>query len=127
MDVLIDTNVLIWLDRRSRKLSSKAQGLVEDRRNILIVSAASAWEIAAKQRKGKLTGDVSASTFVATYEARELPVTLADGEFAGALEWSNPDPFDRMILAQAERRGLILITGDRAMFNYPAVATVAAI
>ena len=127
VEVLVDTNVVIWLDQRSRPLSPRAQSIVEDRNNRLLVSAASAWEIATKQRKAKLSAGISVPSFVAAYDAEELDVTVADGELAGALIWPNNDPFDRMILAQAERRGLTLITSDRAMMLYAPVAIVAAV
>lgn len=66
----------------------------------------------------------SASSFIQRYDVQELVVSVADGELAGELDWPNPDPFDRMILAQAERRGMTLVTSDGLMRSYERVAMI---
>ncbi len=124
MKLLLDTHVLIWLDADPDRVNPKTKALLSDSANTLYVSAASAWEISAKRRKGSLPQHLSAQAFLEAYEAIELPVTIADGELAGELELAHSDPFDRMILAQAQRHGMSLVTSDGVMRAYQGVAIV---
>ena len=124
MNVLIDTNVLIRLDQDPRLPRDDAQRIIKDRGNKIFVSAASPWEIEIKRRKKKLVMELSGREIMADLGFEDLPITAEDGELAGRLAWFNADPFDRVILAQAERRSLTLLTADRAMTAYTPVATV---
>jgi PIN domain nuclease of toxin-antitoxin system len=124
LNLLIDTHVLIWLDTQPDRVRRDARRALDDGANTVFVSAASAWEIGAKKRKGKLHAKTSASSFIQRYDVQELVVSVADGELAGELDWPNPDPFDRMILAQAERRGMTLVTSDGLMRSYERVAMI---
>jgi PIN domain nuclease of toxin-antitoxin system len=81
----------------------------------VMVSAASAWEIAIKTRLGRVDGDplLSAwSDIIGDMTATELPIDAGDAILAGRLPWEHRDPFDRMIVAQAARRNLTVATGD---------------
>ena len=126
MDLLIDTHVLIWWDARIPRLGSQARSLISDRANRILVSAASVWEIAIKRRQGRLTFSGSIAETVRANGFEALPCDLDDAEFAGELAWAHTDPFDRMIVAQAQRRTLPLITADRAMMAWPSVAMIPA-
>lgn len=126
MDYLLDTHVLIWLDLQPHRVNESVRALIDDTNNRVYVSAASAWEISAKRRKGALPPNLSAALFLANYNVSELPVTIADGELAGDLDLDHADPFDRMILAQAQRRGMTVVTSDRIMRSYARVAIVSA-
>jgi PIN domain nuclease of toxin-antitoxin system len=126
MDFLLDTHVLIWLDLEPHRVGKTARALIDDPSNRVYVSAASAWEISAKRRKGALPSHLSGASFVANYSVSELPVTIADGDLAGLLNLDHADPFDRMILAQAQRRGMTVVTSDRVMRSYEGVAIVSA-
>ncbi len=126
MDYLLDTHVMIWLDVEPHRVSRTARALIDDPNNKVFVSAASAWEISAKRRKGALPSHLSGATFLANYRVSELPVTVADGDLAGDLDLDHADPFDRMILAQAQRRGMTLVTSDSVMRAFPGVAIVSA-
>ena len=126
MNILLDTHVLVWLDTEPHRVSRATRALIDDMSNTIHVSAASAWEISAKRRKGALPSHLSGASFLAGYRVIELPVTVADGDLAGDLDLAHADPFDRMILAQAQRRGMTVITSDRIMRSYPGVAIVPA-
>lgn len=116
--VLLDTNALLWLVRSPDLIAPQALAVVEDPANDLFVSAASAWEISIKTRLGRLDGSGILSSWKETLEsmaAQELAMDSADATLAGQLNWEHRDPFDRMIVAQATRRGLAIATSDRVL------------
>ncbi len=113
--VLLDTNVLLWLVSTPDKISDSARQLLHDPETELMVSAASAWEIAIKTRLGRLDGEPLLSAWsdvVADMTATELAIDAGDAILAGRLPWDHRDPFDRMLVAQAARRNLTLATRD---------------
>ncbi len=126
MNYILDTHVLIWLDAEPDRVDRRVRTLIDDPTHKVYVSAASAWEISAKRRKGALPAHLSAASFLASYQVNELPVTIDDGELAGDLDLDHADPFDRMILAQAQRRGMTVVTSDRIMRSYAGVAILSA-
>lgn len=117
MELLVDTHVLIWGMAQPDRLSTAAADALADSDVAVLVSAASAWELATKVRIGKLPGGESLVLDYARnlerWLARELPVSSADALLAGALSWTHRDPFDRMLAAQALRRGCALVSSDR--------------
>ena len=122
---LLDTHVLIWAATRPDRLSELARTLVEDPANPLLVSAASAWEIATKYRLGKLPGS---ARLVADYRgvlgtlgARSLAITDEHALAAGSLSGEHRDPFDRMLAAQAVLENLEILTTDRCLAGLPGV------
>lgn len=113
--ILLDTNALLWLASSPDRLSTTAREILEDQRNQLYVSAASAWEVAIKTRIGRLNGAPLLHAWtdvVAGMNAVDLAIDAADAAMAGQLDWAHRDPFDRMIVAQAARRGLTIATSD---------------
>jgi len=119
---LLDTHALLWWLTDNPAISQKAKNLIEERGNEVLVSAASAWEIATKVRLGKLS---QAETlvqdfggFVARARFEELPVTSQHAVRAGLLPGPHRDPFDRMIVAQCEAENLPLISRDRIFDQY---------
>lgn len=117
MRLLLDTHVLLWALRDPARLSTTARELIEDASVELLVSAASAWEIATKHRLGKLP---DASPMVLSYSrsldrlgAHEVPIESRHALAAGELEWDHRDPFDRMLAAQSILDGFPLVTSDR--------------
>ncbi len=118
MRLLLDTHALVWAVGESPRLSRRAISAINNRRNYLFVSSATAWEVATKFRLGRLP---EASLVVRGFEshlhelgAEELPVTVEHALLAGSLEGDHPDPFDRMLAAQAMIEGLQIVTNDPA-------------
>ena len=117
MRFLLDTHTLLWCLSSSPSLSVRARRLVEDGSNEIFVSAASAWEIATKVRLGKLpTGEELIADF-GRYLARlgfdDLPVSVSHAVRAGTLPGEHRDPFDRMLICQAQSENLPIISNDR--------------
>ncbi|HTS35449.1 MAG TPA: type II toxin-antitoxin system VapC family toxin [Candidatus Solibacter sp.] len=117
MRFLLDTHTLLWCFSSSPSLSVRARRLVEDGSNEIFVSAASAWEIATKVRLGKLpTGEELIADF-GRYLARlgfdDLPVSVSHAVRAGTLPGEHRDPFDRMLISQAQSENLPIISNDR--------------
>jgi PIN domain nuclease of toxin-antitoxin system len=113
--ILLDTNALLWLVTAPEKVSDSAREVLSEPTTEVMVSAASAWEIAIKTRLGRLDGDplLSAwSDIVADMTGTELPIDAGDVILAGRLPWEHKDPFDRVIVAQAARRNLTIATSD---------------
>ena len=119
--VLLDTHVLLWWFQASRKLSPKALSVFRDPETTVLVSAACAWEISIKHEAGRL----DAADLIANFEARlegdrfvELPITVAHAIRAGALKESHKDPFDRMLIAQAQCEDVPVLTTDKRFEEY---------
>ncbi len=116
--VLLDTNAFLWLVNSPEQVVESAMDVLADPCNELFVSAASAWEIAIKTRLGRLDGSgllASWDDILAAMLAQELTIDAGDAALAGQLNWEHRDPFDRMIVAQATRRGLAIATSDRVI------------
>jgi PIN domain nuclease of toxin-antitoxin system len=120
--LLLDTHALIWWLGGDRSLSRPARNAIADNANTVLVSAASAWEIATKHRSGKLplAGALAADLAgaLATQGFAGLPITLQHGEAAGRLPGPHKDPFDRMLVAQALSEGLVLVSNEAAFDAY---------
>ncbi len=115
MNLLLDTHVFLWWDRQDKALNAAARALIGDPTNQVFISAASIWEIAIKRCLKKLDFRGSAVAAIAANGFHELPILPIDAETAGALVWQHGDPFDRMLVAQAQRLGLTLATADAAI------------
>ncbi|OBJ78166.1 twitching motility protein PilT [Mycobacterium gordonae] len=129
MRLLLDTHVLLWLVSAPNKIDASAREVVEDPRNEVFVSAASAWEVAIKTRLGRLDGEPLLSAWgdvIADMAARDLAIAADDAIFAGRLNWDHNDPFDRVLVAQAARRSLTLMTHDREMLRAALTPTIQA-
>ncbi len=118
--VLLDTHALLfWLDGDPR-FRRKARSLVGDKETTVLVSAASAWEITTKFRIGKLAGAAAVAADVAACVVDQgfhsLPITLDHAQCAGSLPGPHRDPFDRMLIAQAQAENLSIISND-AVFD----------
>ncbi|MFP5020039.1 type II toxin-antitoxin system VapC family toxin [Pseudonocardia phyllosphaerae] len=126
--LVLDTHVLLWVLLDPGRVPEVTLTRIRDPRNDLLVSAASAWEIATKARPGNLGGADAVvhgyADHLALLGAGELPVTSADALTAGSLSWEHRDPFDRMIAAQCIRRSYPLVTADETLTAFPAVTTL---
>ncbi len=122
MRLLLDTHAFIWWFSDSARLSRPAHHLIADDANDVLVSAATAWEIATKHRLGKLpdaeTLALDIPGAIVQQEFEELPVTVAEGVRAGALPGPLRDPFDRMLIAQALTHDLVVVSNERLFDRY---------
>ena len=122
MRLLLDTHAFLWWLAGHKRLSEAARRAITDEANDILVSAASAWEITTKHRLGKLPGaeavvhDVAGS--IADQGFEELPITVGDGGRAGGLPGPHRDPFDRMLIAQALTRNLVLVSNETLFDRY---------
>lgn len=127
MDLLLDTHVAIWWADNPSVLKAKAITAIADPANTVWFTSASAWELAIKVRAGKLQVDVAKLVDQLTRNGiRLLGIGVDDVIAAGSLDWEHRDPFDRMIVAQARRLGLQVITRDDVIQNFLGSAFVAA-
>ncbi len=118
MSYLIDTHILLWWIFNDPKLNNECREIISNPDNTIIVSSASAWEIATKYRIGKLP---EAKQIVEQYSQilrqakfSELAIATNHALRAGNLPIAHRDPFDRVIMAQAEIENLPVITYDAA-------------
>ena len=125
MRLLLDSHVLLWWLADDPALGLEARSLIANPDNEVLVSAASAWEISIKRGLGKLEAPPDVAGTIEQLGFTELPITATDGERAGALEPHHRDPFDRMLVAQAERAGATIVTQDPVFARY-GVATLTA-
>ena len=122
MQLLLDTHAFLWWYSGSRRLSQPALQAIADDNNDVLLSAASAWEIATKHRLGKLPDaavlvlDITRAMAGQNFE--ELPVTVEHATRAGALPGPLRDPFDRMLIAQALARNLVLVSNETLFDRY---------
>lgn len=128
MRLLLDTSTLIWWAGAHAALGERATAAIDEQGNEVFVSAVTGWEIAIKRTLGKF-GDVAGADtdhprgsdvdwWMEQGLFKELPVSLRHGEVAGDLPLHHRDPFDRLLLAQAQVEGLVLVTADAALRRY---------
>src|SRR5271165_4734245 len=122
MHVLLDTHALLWWLSDDPALPQSVRKVIAETKNVAYVSAASAWEIATKVRLGKLPTAVDLISDFAGVLERErfqmLAVSVEHAVRAGLLPGPHKDPFDRMLIAQAQAENLPLITNERAFEAY---------
>ena len=123
--LLLDTQALLLALADDPALSSSARNAIADPANDVFVSAVSIWEIAIKRALGKLKAPRGIAGVVEESGFQELVVTSFHAEQAGDLPMHHRDPFDRMLVAQAQAEGLIIVTSDRRIPLY-GVSTVSA-
>ncbi len=118
MSILLDTHVLLWWLADDERLPVPMRKAVSEPDMEVFVSAASAWEMSIKAALGRLEMPEGLREQLRDEGFSELPVTVEDGIAAGALPRHHDDPFDRMLIAQALRRDLLLLTVDRRFSDY---------
>ena len=119
MRLLLDSHILLRLDSEPSLVPAYQRDALADRANDVFVSAATAWELGIKQKKGKLILSKPVSAQRALFGFLELPVTIAHGEYAATLPLLHKDPFDRMLVAQAIVEQMILVTADARLAEFP--------
>ena len=128
MRLLLDTHALLWFDTDPTQLSPKAVSLLRDRKNQIYVSAISAWELAIKNRLGKLP---SASPLLNSYHSSlarygflALPLSSDHALAERTLSHDHKDPFDRALVAQAVSEKLGLLSSDVKLAQFREVQVV---
>jgi PIN domain nuclease of toxin-antitoxin system len=116
--LLLDTHVLLWWLSDDPQLGKSSRQAIANPRNQVYVSAASAWEISIKRSIGKLTAPDDMDAIVESEDFEKLPITLFHGDQAGLLPELHKDPFDRMLIAQAQSEGLVIVTNDEKIIQY---------
>ena len=114
--LLLDTHALIWWLAGDDALSRRAQEAIADEANSIAVSAASAMEVATRHRIGKLP---NAALLARDFEAivadqgfDELPITVRHARVAGEMKIDHKDPFDRLLIAQAQAEDMVLVSNE---------------
>lgn len=125
MRLLLDTAVVLWALGDDPKLSREARAAIVAADSVVTVSAASAWEIAIKRALGRLEAPEDLAGALRAARLEPLDITIEHATVAGALPRHHDDPFDRMLVAQAQIEDLTLVTRDRAFARYN-VRTLAA-
>jgi len=119
--VLLDTHALVWWVEGRDKLSTSARETIENADTVVLVSAASAWELAIKTRLGKfksrelveaLDEQIAEEGFV------PLSISIEHALRAGAFDSPHKDPFDRMLVAQAQLEDVSVISKDTAFDSF---------
>lgn len=123
MNLLLDTHTFIWWDSEPARLSVSALSACQDPANTLIVSVVSVWEIQIKSQLGKLKLNLPLSEIIQS-QRQTNNVQILSVELEHVLELQNlpyhhKDPFDRLLIAQANVEGAQLVSGDSAFSGYP--------
>jgi PIN domain nuclease of toxin-antitoxin system len=122
MRLLLDTHTLLWWLSENPSLPASARKLIANKNNDVLVSAASAWEIATKVRLGKLPIALDLAHDFTAYLERErfetLAVSAEHGIRAGLLPGPHKDPFDRMLISQALADNLAIVSNDVVFDGY---------
>ena len=122
MQALLETHALLWWLDGDERLSPSARAFIGDSDNRIMVSAASAWEIATKVRLGKLPGaiEVAARFLDCLLEQGFTPlgISVEHALRAGSLPGPHRDPFDRMLIAQAQAESITLISNESVFDSY---------
>lgn len=115
--LLLDTHIFLWWRGEPARLAPEVRSRIASA-DIVFVSAASAWEAAIKVSLGRLELPDSIEAGVLASGFEKLLITFSHAERAAGLPTHHRDPFDRMLVAQAQAEGLILVTHDRLLESY---------
>ena len=125
MRLLLDTHVFLWCAANDPQLGPVAREAIESPDSFVAISAAVAWELEIKRALKKLEAPSDLREQLELYRFDELPITIEHAIRAGELPAHHGDPFDRMLVAQAQLEGLTVVTRDRKISSYD-VATLMA-
>ena len=122
MKYLLDTHLLLWAAHAPERLSAKALAVFNDPSHELLFSAASIWEVAIKTNLGRDDFRVDVRLFrrgLLDNGYQELAILSAHATYLDTLPALHKDPFDRMLVAQATAEGILLLTSDSVVAQYP--------
>ncbi|MGO8794381.1 MAG: type II toxin-antitoxin system VapC family toxin [Candidatus Sulfotelmatobacter sp.] len=121
MKVLLDTHALVWWLEDAKRLSRRAKSILSSLDNSILISAAVGWEIAIKVNTGKMNPPSILDGFTDKLERlgfSALPITLEMAIRAGLLPPYHRDPFDRMLVAQAQSLNIPILSADALLDQY---------
>ena len=122
MKLLLDTPVWLWLQASPERLSSRARELVDNQDNVLLLSPVSAWEIATKYALGRLILPIPPLEYVPSRMKSSgvdaLPLQHSHALQVATLPWHHRDPFDRLLIAQAQVERLPILSDNRQLAAY---------
>jgi PIN domain nuclease of toxin-antitoxin system len=118
MKLLLDTHAFLWWDSNDACLPATLHSAIASHRNQVFVSAVTVWEISVKRASGKLIFGRGVGKAIEDHGFTALPITVEDAELAGSLPQLHRDPFDRLLVAQAQLEGLVLVTLDEQILRY---------
>ncbi|HPQ41364.1 MAG TPA: type II toxin-antitoxin system VapC family toxin [bacterium] len=118
MNLLLDTHVLLWWLDDPEQILPETRERIADGTNMVYISAVTAWEIAIKKSIGKLTAPDNLEDVIMQAGFTPLPVSIRHAMVVEQLPMHHTDPFDRMLVAQAQLESLTLLTRDRRMSLY---------
>jgi PIN domain nuclease of toxin-antitoxin system len=115
--LLLDTHAFLWWRANDRRLPRRARAAIANA-DVVFVSAATAWEAAIKAALGRLRYPGTIEKGVEASGFEKLPISLEHAERAACLPQHHDDPFDRMLVAQAQAEALTLVTNDTRIVRY---------
>lgn len=118
MRILLDTHILLWWLADDPSLPPQAAATIADAATEVVVSAASVWEISIKRAAGRLDSPDDLLAALSANEFDSLAMTADHALTAGGLPLHHSDPFDRMLIAQAQTEGLTLVSIDSRFSDY---------
>ena len=118
MKLLLDTHAFLWWDANDARLPVALQSAIASAQNEVYVSAVTVWEIAIKRASGKLIFGQAVGNAIEEHGFLPMPISVKHAEWAGGLPQLHRDPFDRLLVAQAQLEGLILVTVDDQILRY---------
>ena len=122
MNLLLDTHVLLWAAGTPERLPDEARALIENPETRPVFSAVSLWEVAIRNGLGRADFSVDPRLLrrgLLENDYTELPITGAHAAAVDLLPPIHTDPFDRLLVAQAQIEGLLLLTADETVASYP--------
>lgn len=116
--LLLDTHVALWLAMDSNRLGARTREALESADGPVLASTASVWETTIKRSLGRLTAPDSLWDDIVASGVDIIGISREDAEAVGELPLHHRDPFDRLLIAQARRRGAAFVTADRRVALY---------
>jgi PIN domain nuclease of toxin-antitoxin system len=116
--LLLDTHILLWWLADDARMPERAATAIGDGGTQIVVSAATAWEIAIKKAAGRLHAPDDLLDALAANDFDTLAITAGHAVAAGGLPPHHSDPFDRMLIAQAQAEALTLVSVDSRFSDY---------
>jgi PIN domain nuclease of toxin-antitoxin system len=121
MELIVDTHLLVWAFNEPKRLSRRAISILANTDNTILVPAAVAWELSIKANLGKLEALPLLGGLAQRPQREgftELPISIAQAFRAGLLPLHHRDPFDRLLVAQAQDLGIPVLSADELLDRY---------